>query len=157
MRHFVYALAFAASTVIAFPAVARGQGETIFNCRLMNGKTVSVTARGDRLTYRYGTPRRAELTLSGTARSGNLFHLSERYFNILHQLRFQRGRHSYIVYSLPGSTRADAHGSFGLTVLRDGHRISDTQCRRETEFQGAFELLEALPQDDARFNVMSGD
>lgn len=144
--------------VFALPAAASAQrAETAFQCDLRNGKNVRVTVAGDRLTYRYGTARRAELTLSGTPRSGNVFHFSERYFNILHQVRFQSGSHSYIVYSLPGSTRADARGSFGVTVLRNGRRISDTQCRRETEFQAGFELFQSLPQDQDRYNVMALD
>lgn len=148
-------IASAAAALLATPGVA--SAETAFECALRNGKTVRVNVEGDRITYRYGTARRAELTLSGTPASGNVFHFSERYFNILHQLRFQNGRHSYIVYSLPGSTRADARGSFGVTVLRDGRRVSDTQCRRETEFQAGFDLFGRLPQDEDRYNVMALD
>lgn len=149
-----------AAVVIALtvPAAAAAQGrEAVFQCVLRNGKTVSVTAQGERLTYRYGTPRRAELTLTGTPSSRNVFHFSGRYFNILNQLRFQNGRHSYIVYSLPGSRTADAKGSYGVMVLRDGRRVGDTQCRRETEFQGGFDLFQRLPQDDERYNVMTLD
>ena len=145
-----------AACAAAAPSTAYAQrAETMFNCALTNGKTVRVTAQGDRLTYRYGTARRAELTLTGTPASRNVFYFGERYFNILHQIRFVSGRHSYIVYSLPGSERADARGSFGVTVLRDGRKISDTQCRRETEFQAGFELFERLPRDEERYNVMS--
>lgn len=140
---------------IAFPSAS--YAETVFECALTNGRTVGVTSEGDRLTYRYGTAQRAELTLTGSPSTGSVSHLSERYFNILHQLRFRNGRYSYIVYSLPGSERADARGSFGVSVLRDGNRIGDTQCRRETEFQSGFDLFQALPQDDEGFNVMSID
>ena len=143
---------------LTVPAAAAAQrSEAVFQCNLRNGKNVSVTAQGDRLTYRYGSSRRAELTLTGTPGSRNVFHFSGRYFNILNQLRFQNGRHSYIVYSLPGSRTADATGTYGVMVLRDGRRVSDTQCRRETEFRGGFDLFQRLPQDDERYNVMTLD
>jgi hypothetical protein len=142
----------------AIPSVAHAQtGETMFECRLTNGKNVRVSSQGNRLTYRYGTARRAELTLSGTATSGNVFHFAERYYSMMHQLRFQNGRYSYIVYSLPGSERADARGAFGVTVLRDGARIGGSSCRRETEFQAGFNFFESLPQDDERYNAMAID
>lgn len=152
-------LACAAAAALCLPAGASAQSgsrvEKVFECSLRNGKTVSVTAQGDHMSYRYGTPRRAELRLSGTPSSGNVFHFLGRYYNILHQLRFQNGRYSYIVYSLPGSRVADAKGRYGVMVLRDGRPISDTQCRREMEFQGGFALFDRLPQDDERYNVMA--
>ena len=153
-----FAILSAALIAAAVPGTANAQrSETVFECALTNGTTVRVTQQGQRLTYRYGTPRRAELTLSGTPTSRNVFHLAERYYSILHQLRFQNGRHSYVVYSLPGSTTADARGSFGVAVLRDGRRVSDTQCRRSTEFQAGFDLMQSLPQDEDRYNIMALD
>jgi hypothetical protein len=153
MRHPVYALAFAASTITAAPAMAQG-GHTLFSCTLGNGKTVSVTARGDSFTYRYGTPRRAELVLHAAPRSHTGFFLTQRYYAIATQVRFTSGDISYIVNSIPSSSVADAQGTSGVMVLRGRRVVADLTCRHLTEL-GDWEILGRLPRDSDDWDFMA--
>jgi hypothetical protein len=151
-------LGIVAAAVLAAPWVAfaqSGSGQsTLFECTLRNGKTVRVTEQGGNFFYNYGTRNRRELSLRGSARAGNVFHKMERYYAIATQIRFTRGAYSYIVHSLPGSTRADARGSSGVIVLRGNRVLSQQECRRVTEMTG-WDLLRTLPEDDERWLAMS--
>jgi hypothetical protein len=123
------------------------RGGTLFACALPGGKTVKVTARGDRITYRFGTPRRAELMIVGSAANRNMFattrlHGGPTYWT---QLRFVRGEYSYVVHSVPRSRTLDNVASSGLMVFRGGRLISDRACRRWTEL--SFDALAEIPED----------
>ena len=147
-----------AAMALAAPATApaqRGpQAETLFRCALGNGKTVNVTARGDQVTYRYGTTRRAELTLTANPRSGNAHFMYQRYASIESQLRFTNGQYSYVVYSMGPSQVAQSNGVSGLVVFRGTRRIADHSCRRFTEFSGGFELMPRFPEDSETYSAM---
>lgn len=137
-------------------AAQSGSGvETVFRCTLRNGKTVSITAQGGNLFYAYGTPRRAELSLRGSARSGNVFFWQQRYASILSQVRFTRGDHHYILYSMGANGQTGSSAVSGLLVLRGSRRVSDHSCRRHAEFTGGFDLLNRLPQDSETYSAMS--
>lgn len=153
MRRLVYALAFAASTVVAFPALAQGE-RPLFSCTLDNGKTVSVTSRRGDFIYRYGTPRGAELTLRASPRSRTAFFLQQRYYAIATQVRFTSGDLSYIVHEIPSSTIADAQGTSGVTVLRGRRVIADHICRRLAEFRD-WDAIRRLPEDTDDWDAMS--
>lgn len=146
-----------AAVALAVPAAStaqRASAETLFQCTLKNGKTVSVTAQGDNYTYRYGTPRRAELTLRASPQSRTALHLQQRYYAIATQIRFTRGEYSYIVHEIPSSTIADAQGISGLMVLRGNRPIADHTCRRLTEFRN-WTTISRLPEDEERWSAMS--
>jgi hypothetical protein len=124
-----------------------GPASTLFACALPGGKTVRVTARGDRITYRFGTPRRPELTIVGSAADGNLFattrlHGGPTYFT---QLRFVSGEYSYVVHSIPRSRILDNRAYSGVMVFRNGRRIADHPCRRWTAL--SFADITEMPED----------
>lgn len=147
------ALALAAATTVALPGAA--SAETLFQCNLGNGKAVSVTSEGDRLAYRYGAPRRAELTLAGSARSGNVRFWQERYASILSQVRFTNGAYHYIVYSMGASEVAGSNAVSGIVVMRGTRTIARHACRRHAEFNGGSELLSGLPEDSETYSAMA--
>lgn len=154
----VLMLAAVAAVALAAPTAAMAQSgggsETVFQCTLRNGKTVRVTAQGGTLVYEYGRGRRTELSLRGSAGSGNIFYLTQRYASIQSQLRFANGEYSYIVHSMGASVIADSRGISGLVVMRGNRRIADHGCRHQTEFTGGFELLQGLPEDRESYSVM---
>jgi hypothetical protein len=134
-----------------------GRAETLFACTLDGGKRVRVTRQGDRLTYRFGTARRAELTIVGSPSAGNLFaatalHGGSTYYT---QLRFVRGQHSYIVYAMEGGRITDSAGSSGLIVFRDGRRIAQRNCARLTEL--SFGAIREVPEDAEGAPLAWGD
>jgi hypothetical protein len=150
-------LAGLAAFALAIPGAAaaqQGRAKPLFQCTLANGKTLAVTARGDEFTYRYGSPRRAELILTATPRSGTARHLQQRYYAIATQIRFSSGEYSYIVHEIPSSTIADARGTSGLMVLRGNRVIADHKCRRLTEFRD-WESVRRLPEDEERWSAMA--
>ncbi len=150
-----YAILSAAFLAAALPTTASAQaGETVFRCTLTNGKTVSVTTLGDRLTYRYGTPQRAELTINGTPRTGNVHYMQQRYASIQSQMRFSNGDYHYIVHSMGASQVAQSNAISGLVVMRGNRRIADHSCRSFREFDGGFDIRQELPEDSERWSVM---
>ena len=142
----------------AIPAAAPAQSgsglETVFECTLRNGKTVSVTAQGGNLFYAYGQGPWTELSLRGSRRSGTVHYMQQRYASTQSQLRFTNGDHHYIVHSMGPSQVARSAGVSGLVVMRGNRRIADHSCRRFTEFQGSLQVREALPEDSEAFSVM---
>ncbi len=130
-----------------------GRPETVFSCTLRGGKTVTIMARGDRLTYRYGTSRRAELTLTGSPESGNVLLLQQRFAGPQRQLRFVNGEYSYIVHYMGADPRV-ANSFAGLTVMRGTHQISDRLCTRYREFEAGWDLIHRLPEDSESWSVM---
>jgi hypothetical protein len=151
-------LGIAAAAALAAPGVAwaqSGSGQsTLFECTLRNGKTVRVTEQGGNFFYDYGTRNRRELSLRGSARSGNVFFLHQRFYATFTQIRFTNGQHSYIVHELPAHQSGDPAGHSGLMVLRGRRVISNQTCRRLTEFRG-WSQLEALPEDPESWSAMS--
>lgn len=138
----------AAAIALAAPGAAAAQGgvETLFQCTLRNGKTVSVTAQGDNFTYRYGTLRKAERILRATVRSGTAYHKQERRWEIATQIRFTSGEYSYIVHEIPTHRSGDPKGSSGVMVMRGKRVITDHSCRRLTEFRN-WGTINRLPED----------
>jgi hypothetical protein len=156
MKKLVIACAAAAAFCIPGAAMAQsGSGqETVFQCTLANGKTVRVTAQGGNLFYTYGRGNRRELALRGSARSGNVHYMQQRYASIQSQLRFTNGGYHYIVHSMGPSVVADSRGISGLVVMRGDKRIADHSCRRLAEFQAGFDTLQAMPEDSEAYSVM---
>jgi hypothetical protein len=156
MRKFIVGCAFAA--MFASPAMAVAQSgsgqELVFQCTLRNGKMVRVTAQGGNVFYDYGRGARRELSLRGTARTGNVFFLRQRYASIQSQLRFVNGGYSYIVHSMGASVQAGSSAISGLVVMRGTRRIADHSCRAHAEIQGGFGTLEGLPEDSETYSVM---
>jgi hypothetical protein len=128
--------------------------ETIFACKL-GARSATVSLNGKRFTYRYGTVKKAELTVTGTATSGNLHGYSGRYASILSQLRFNVGDVSYVLYTMDASRAADSSAVSGLTVVRGGKVLSDRPCKPFATFRGGFAATSELPQDDDKWSAMS--
>lgn len=126
-----------------------GRGRTIFSCRLRGAKIVTVTGGGGRYVYRYGTARRPELTIVGTAANGKVFKQTATHggaYDI--QLRFVRGEYSYIVHSFPRNDIVDNVPTSGLMVFRGGRRILDRDCSPWARISfGDFEDLYELPDN----------
>jgi hypothetical protein len=151
-------IACAAAAAFCLPGAAMAQSgsglETVFQCALANGKTVRVTTQGGNLFYTYGRGNRAELSLRGSARSGNVHYMQQRYASIQSQMRFTNGGYHYIVHSMGPSVVADSSGISGLVVMRGNRRIADHSCRRFTEFEGGFDIRQLLPEDSEAYSVM---
>jgi hypothetical protein len=140
--------ALCASPLAATPAGAK----TLFACSL-GKKRVTVTAEGAVLRYRFGTAAKAELAISGTARSGTIFYRSDRYAGMEYQMRFARGGYSYIVYAMEGNGNTGARAISGLTVLRGTKRIADMSCTPYAEFAADYDYS-ALPEDGEAYSAM---
>ena len=144
-----------AAVALTSPASAQQppRTETVFSCTLRGGNLVTITARGDRLTYRYGKSRRPQLTLSGGPETGNVFLLQQRYAGPQRQLRFVNGDYSYIVHYMGADPRV-ANSFSGLVVMRGTRRVSDRLCTRYREFEAGWDLIHRLPEDSEAWSVM---
>jgi hypothetical protein len=139
----------------AVPAFAQGRAgapQKVFACSL-GKKAVSVTAVGSILTYRFGTPAKAEMTIVGSAALGNIFYRTDRYASTEYQLRFTNGPYSYIVYSMGPNASTGTMPVSGLVVMKGKRRIADMACVRQAGFSTAFDL-DALPEDDEAYSAM---
>ena len=124
----------------------------LFTCRI-GAHTVSVTDDGGQLAYHYGTAGKDELSIVGTARSGNVLQLEQRFAGMEYQLRFRNGAFSYIVYSSEGNGRSGAAATSGLVVMQDARRISDKACSPYAELTLP-PASEAVPQDSDAYSAM---
>lgn len=134
-------------------AATADQRETVFSCQLHGGKTVTVTVRGEQLTYRYGMPRRAELRITAGPSDGKALFLQQRYAGPQRQLRFTNGEYSYIVHYM-GAPPELANSFSGLVVMRGGQRIFDRRCTQYREFEAGWDVLHRLPEDREEWSVM---
>lgn len=133
MKHLFLTLVTACAALMTddlSPALAKPV--TIFDCHLPAGKLVTVTQDGGTFTYRHGTAHHTDLTITGSADSGNLFYWSGRYTNIEQQLRFTKGDYSYIVFSLGANANLGSDGVSGVEVLKGTKIISDTNGNKDT-------------------------
>lgn len=138
-------------------AFAAPEADRVFSCDT-GTKRVEVTSDGTRFTYRFGRPRKPELTLTGSAAAGNLFHHRHLYARGEDQtLRFVSGAHSYIVYSrwiLPSGMDEEGMptgpGAFGagVVVLKGGKRVAHLKCRDDEATINAWPYFDALPKDE---------
>jgi hypothetical protein len=150
------ALGMVAATPVAPSQVSAQSGEgrqSLFRCQLRNGKTVEVSSQGGNIFYDYGTGRRRELLLRGSARSGTVHFMRQRYAGIEQQLRFTNGNTHHIVYHMEGNPQVGAHAVSGLVVMQGRRRVADHDCRRYTEFRGSF-ALDSLPEDSETYTAM---
>ena len=144
---------FTAAVLLVFGSGASAEAAgAIFTCRI-GAKTVSVTDAGGRLAYQYGTASKAELSIIGTAKSGNVFQLEQRFAGMEYQLRFRNGDFSYIVYSSEGNGRVGAAATSGLVVMRGAKTISDKSCAPYAELTLP-PPSEGIPQDTAAYSAM---
>ena len=139
-----------AALLLTGASAAAPPAELIFSCRVRGGKTVTVTGDGGRLVYRYGTARRPELTIVGTAADGNVFKRIAVHGGAWDtQLRFVNGAYSYVVHSFPRSDIADNVATSGLMVFRGGKKILDRDCAPWAEMSlsdpETYERLETIP------------
>ena len=63
---------------------------SVFACRI-GANTVSVTEKGDQLTYRYATSRKVQLSITAPVASGRVLYLIQRMAGPEYQLRFKSG------------------------------------------------------------------
>jgi hypothetical protein len=140
------------AALLATPATARTQ--TIFACNL-GAKRAIVTIDSRGFVYRYGTAKKADLTIVENAGSANLHAYWGRYVSPLRQLRFTAGEYSYLLYTMAANERMDTNGTAGLMVLRGTKVLSDRQCKPWVEFTGGFERIDALPQDEEDWSAMA--
>lgn len=133
--------------VMSAPAPLRA--ETLFQCSF-GARQVSVTRDGARLTYGYGRPGRAELTLTGDAASGSVFYHRTLYARGEDQtLRFTNGDYSYVIFngwSAPNLYLEGARDFSGLLILRGGRVIRRLNCREGGDFI-EYPIFATLPRD----------
>jgi uncharacterized protein YaiE (UPF0345 family) len=125
--------------------------EVLFTCAI-GTKTVSVTATGKNLIYRYGTPKKDEMTIVGSAAARNVFQMAQRYAGMEYQLRFTNAGVSYIVYSMEGNPQVGASAISGLMVVRGAKTIADKSCAQWSELTVPDDP--AIPQDTAAYSAM---
>ena len=115
-----------------------------------------MTAQGDRIRYRYGTARRAELEIEAAPGSGTLFRREALYTGAYRHLRFVNGDYSYIVYALDGNSMTGARAISGVVVTRGERRLRELQCRSARWFDwGPYQgLAERLAVDDESQTAM---
>jgi hypothetical protein len=128
------------------------RAQRVFACSLGN-RSVSVTAIGDQLTYKFGTPTHTELSIVGSAGQGNILYRIKRYASMEYQLRFVSDRYSYIVYSMGANRTTGSASVSGLTVMEGTKVIKDLPCKHFTVF-GANFALGSLPEDTEEYSAM---
>ena len=133
-------------------AQSPARAQRVFACSL-GKKSVSVTAVGAELTYKFGAPGKTEISIVGSIARGNVFHRENRYAGMEHQLRFVSGEYSYIVYNMEGNARAGASALSGLAVMEGAKVVADMQCTRYAEFGVGFDV-QSLPQDGEEHSAM---
>lgn len=144
----------AAALLPLTPANAQSAGtpKRIFSC-VVGGKIVSVNAIGKQLIYRFGPPAKAEMSIIGDARTGNVFWMTQRYTGMEYQLRFTNGPYSYILYSMEGNGRTGANAVSGLVVMKGTKSIAEKSCEKYTEFNPNFDFA-SLPEDSETYSAM---
>ncbi len=130
---------------------AESAPKTLFTCAI-GAKTVSVTADAQNLIYHYGTAKKNEMTIVGSAAAKNVFQMAQRYAGMEYQLRFTNAGVSYIVYSAEGNPQVGAASISGLMVLRGKTTITDKYCAQWSEVTLPDTL--AIPQDTDAYSAM---
>ena len=149
MRTFLIAIA----ALLAFaPRVTAKAATGLFTCRI-GTHTVSVTDDGGRLTYRYGTPGKDEMSISAAPKSGRVLQLQQRFAGMEYQLRFKNGEISYIVYSMEGNGQSGAAAVSGLKVMKGIKELSDKFCSPYAELTLPPDS-EDVPQDSDAYSAM---
>lgn len=158
MKHLFLTLVTACTTLaMAGLSPALANPVMIFDCHLPAGKRVTVTQDGATFTYRHATAHGTDLTITGSATSGNIFYWSGRYTNIEQQLRFTKGDYSYIVFSLGANANLGAQGYSGVEVLKGTKVISDTNGNNDTCSPWVdlkIPMDNDLPEDDDSWSAM---
>lgn len=126
--------------------------QSVFTCSL-GKKTVSVTATGSQLFYKFGTPFNVEMSIVASAQRDNVFYREARYAGLEQQLRFLNGHYSYIVYDMEGNAETGVSPMSGLVVMRGTTVIADMSCRHYAEFGPGFDY-DSLPQDTEQYSAM---
>ena len=124
---------------------------TVFACRI-GANTVSVTEDAGRLTYRYGTPNRVQLSIAAPVASSRVLYLIQRMAGAESQLRLKSGDYTYIVYSAEGDSRSGARAVSGLVVMKRMKRIGDKACSRYAAL--SLPADKDLPEDSDAFSAM---
>jgi uncharacterized protein YaiE (UPF0345 family) len=132
-------------------AQAESAPKVLFICAI-GAKTVSVTAAGQNLIYHYGTAKKDEMTIVGSAAAKNVFQMAQRYAGMEYQLRFTNADVSYIVYSAEGNPQVGAAAISGLMVMRGTKTIADKSCAQWSELRLPDDL--SIPQDTAAYSAM---
>jgi hypothetical protein len=132
-------------------AQAESAPKVLFTC-MIGTKTASVAAVGKNLIYRYGTAKKDEMTIVGSAAAKNVFQMAQRYAGMEYQLRFTNAGVSYIVYSAEGNPQVGAAAISGLMVIRGTKTIADKSCAQWSELTLPDDL--AIPQDTAAYSAM---
>ena len=154
MRSVIVCATMVSATVMAAAATAQpaSASHNVFACAL-GGKSVSVTAAGNQLTYSFGTREHTELRIVASASRGNVFFFSGYYAGLEQQLRFVAGPYSYTVYSAGGNAKTGSHPIAGLVVTKDGKQVADLPCSTYAELDGSFNYG-SLPQDTEDHSAM---
>jgi hypothetical protein len=137
--------------MLTIPKLANA-ANPLFMCKI-GTHTVMVTDDNGALTYQYGTSQKEELKISGSASSGNVFQLEQRFAGIENQLRFKRGDYSYLVYSVEGNDQTGAQAVSGLVVMKGTKTILDKTCSPFAEL-ALPDPSENIPEDSDTYSAM---
>lgn len=137
----------ALGTSLMIPTQA--QAEIIFSCAI-GARQATVMLDGERLTYRFGRPRRPEIVIAGDPQSGNVTYYRELYpRGELQTLRFDRGAYSYVVRSLwmapSGNGSEYVEGS--VSVIQNGRDLRRLECRSGGDMR-EHPVFGRLPQEE---------
>jgi hypothetical protein len=134
------------------PVHAEAPAQKLFRCAI-GKKSVSVTMEGDKVLYHFGTPAKDEITIVGSAASGNVFEMAQRYAGWEYQLRFTKDNFSYIVYSTEANEQAGAAAISGLMVMQGTKKILDKSCSPQAYVTLPPDSLK-VPQDSETYSAM---
>jgi hypothetical protein len=140
---------------LTFPVRAQPGGvpQPVFACSL-GKKSVFVTAVGNQLIYKFGTPTNTDMSIIGSADRKNVLYRADRYAGMEYQLRFVNGPYSYIVYNMEGNGNTGARAVSGLLVMKDTKTVARMSCTRYAEFSANFDYS-SLPEDSEDYSAMS--
>jgi hypothetical protein len=128
--------------------------QAVFTCRA-GTKRVAVTLQGDRLTYSFGPPSRAEISLTGDPQGGVFYHRTIYSRGEDQTLRFVSGQWNYVLFNrwqapqpLSNDRIAPEYNASGVLVMRDGKLVRRIQCNKGSGNLTEWPIFKLLKQDD---------
>ena len=126
----------------------------VFNCRA-GSKRVAITQRGDRLTYSFGSPGRAEISLTGSPQGGVFYHRTMYNRGEDQTLRFVQGQWSYLVFNrwqapqqLSSERIEPEYNVSGVLVMKGDRLVRRIDCNKGSGNLTEWPIFKRLKQDE---------
>ena len=127
---------------------------TVFACQA-GGKRITVTQRGDQLTYSFGPPGRPDISLAGDPQGGVFYHRTMYNRGEDQTLRFVRGQWSYIVFNrwqAPQQLSAERiepeYNVSGVLVMKSDQLVRRIDCNKGSGNLTEWPIFKRLKQDE---------